>query len=171
MAEFLIRTILPVADALNNDQTAGWEIFGAPDCMGAAGAELCTDVRSWMSDMRSRRRSALLRQERTEAAGIFSRSRHRLDSAASHRLILAAPAHTCRRGGLRELDTGQEETKINGGMRGREIRLHSENVTKVRKSMNLHLLAILSAITSISVTLHILYIITDCNIEILSNKG
>ncbi|GAA6098092.1 uncharacterized [Tachysurus ichikawai] len=100
MAEFLIRAILPVADALNSDQTAGWKIFGALDRTGAAGAELCTDVRSWMSDTRSRRGSALLRQERTEAAGIFSRSRHRLDSAASHHLVLAAPSHTGAREGL-----------------------------------------------------------------------
>lgn len=140
MAEFLIRTILPVADALNNDQTAGWEIFGAPDCTGAAGAELCTDVRSWMSDTRSRRGSALLRQERTKAAGIFSRSRHRLDSAASHHHVLAAPSHACGRGGLGEMDTGQEETKDDGRMSGRGIQWHGENVTQ-ELERNLHLLA------------------------------
>ncbi|TSL47555.1 hypothetical protein Baya_7136 [Bagarius yarrelli] len=72
--------------------------FAAPDRTDGAGAEFGTDVRSWMSDTRSRRGSTLLRQERTEAAGIFSRSRHCLDSPAPHRLILASPSHANAKG-------------------------------------------------------------------------
>lgn len=154
MAEFLIRTILPVADALNNDQTAGWELFGTPDRTGAAGAELCTDVRSWMSDTRSRRGSALLRQERTEAAGIFSRSRHRLDSVASHHLVLAAPSHACREGGLGELDTGQEETKIDAGIKKRL----GENVTEEKSEMGE--ISIYWSVLSATVTSHVPCVMT-----------
>lgn len=123
------------------------DFFGAPDCTDAAGAELCTDVRSWMSDTGSRRGSALLRQERAEAAGIFSRSRHRLDSAASHHLVLEAPSHACGRGGLGGLDTGQEETKIDRGMKKRP----SKDVLEEKYEMGRggYLLAILSMTPSI----------------------